>query len=320
MSDMATPRAQLVDPEQALCYHLVSRCVRRAWLCGLDESTHIDYSHRKTWLEQRLSHLGRCFAIDIYAHAIMSNHFHLVLYFDPTACHQWSDDEVAERWMEAFPPKINNTEHPDARELYKQALINHPKRLARCRASLGSLSSFMQHLKQPIARRANREDGVSGHFFEQRFYSGALLSENAMLAAMAYVDLNPVRARIAQHIEECHHTSIVERLNVVENDAARLKQALMPTIAGLRRRGVDDKQTTRVTHGLLGWTLRQYIDHLCCAVESTTTTTRNPSHSQWRWIQQVASLGKRQRAYGSPEQLSSWAAQRNMRRLEVPIP
>ena len=52
----------------------------------------------------------------------------------------------------------------------------------------------MKHLKQPIAWRANREDGCTGHFFESRFYSGALLDEAALIAAMVYVDLNPIRA------------------------------------------------------------------------------------------------------------------------------
>jgi hypothetical protein len=74
------------------------------------------------------------------------------------------------------------------------------------------MSAFMQHLKQPIARQANGEDEVKGHFFEQRFYLGALLCEEALLAAMAYVDLNPVRARIAKDIEQCDHTSIAKRL------------------------------------------------------------------------------------------------------------
>ena len=70
----------------------------------------------------------------------------------------------------------------------------------------------MKHLKQPVARRANVEDDRKGHFFEQRFYSGVLLSEEALIAAMAYVDLNRVRAGIAQRFEECHDTSIAERL------------------------------------------------------------------------------------------------------------
>ena len=68
----------------------------------------------------------------------------------------------------------------------------------------------MKHLKQPIARRANLEDDRTGHFFEQRFYSGALLTEEALIAAMAYVDLNPVRAELAERIEEIRDTSIGE--------------------------------------------------------------------------------------------------------------
>ncbi len=58
----------------------------------------------------------------------------------------------------------------------------------------------MKHLKQPIFYQANREDKCSGHFFEGRFYSGALLDENAVTAAMAYVDLNPIRARTTQPV------------------------------------------------------------------------------------------------------------------------
>ena len=108
----------------------------------------------------------------------------------------------------------------------------------------------MQHLKRPIARRANQEDGVSGHFFEQRFYSGALLSDSAVLAAMAYVDLNPVRAKIAQHIEQCHQTSIVKRLQVLENDPARLEQVLAPITAGVRGDGGESESGQGVLSAL----------------------------------------------------------------------
>ena len=82
---------------------------------------------------------------------------------------------------------------PERREL----MLDNPDCVAGARATLGSLSHFMKHLKQPIARRANLENDRTGHFFEQRFYSGALLTEEALLAAMVYVDLNPVRAGLA---------------------------------------------------------------------------------------------------------------------------
>ena len=89
----------------------------------------------------------------------------------------------------------------------------------------------MKHLKQPIARRANLEDDCTGHFFDQRFYSGALLTEEALVAAMAYVDLNPVRAKLAKRIEEIRDTSIGERL--VENSAEALEDYLRPLLSGL---------------------------------------------------------------------------------------
>ena len=73
---------------------------------------------------------------------------------------------------------------------------------------------------------ANLEDDRTGHFFEQRFYSGALLTEEALIAAMAYVDLNPVRAKLANRIEEIRDTSIGERLQV--NSAEALADYLRP--------------------------------------------------------------------------------------------
>ena len=63
---MATPRHLLVDPVNECDYHLVSRCVRRAFLCGVDEHDGRDYSHRRAWLVQRLGRIAPCFAVDVY--------------------------------------------------------------------------------------------------------------------------------------------------------------------------------------------------------------------------------------------------------------
>ena len=118
---MTTPRRLLIDPDNACDYHLVSRCVQRAFLCGRDPDTGRDYSHRRRWLVDRLKLLACCFGIEIYAYCIMSNHFHLVARFDPKACRLWSDDEVARRWVDAFPPiekgKVQEERKPEAREL-----------------------------------------------------------------------------------------------------------------------------------------------------------------------------------------------------------
>ncbi len=154
---MTTPRRLLVDPVNACDYHLVSRCVQGAFLCGRDPRTGRDYSHRRQWLVDRINLLACCFAVEVYAYCIMSNHFHLVARYDPLARWRWSDEEVARRWVDAFPPtekgEVLEQRKPEAREL----LLGDPERLFRARCTLGSLSDFMKHLriKRPnLARRA----------------------------------------------------------------------------------------------------------------------------------------------------------------------
>ena len=228
---MTTPRKLLVDPANECDYHLVSRCVRRSHLCGFDELTRRDFSHRRNWLPERLRLLVPSFAVDLYAYAVMSNHFHLAVRHDPLACRAWDDAEVAARWFDAFPPTVAGEVVEELKLERRELMLGNPDRVARARATLGSLSHFMKHLKQPIARRANLEDGCGGHFFEQRFYSGALLTEEALVAAMAYIDLNPVRAGLARRIEDIRDCSIHERLQT--NSAEALEAYLQPVVSGL---------------------------------------------------------------------------------------
>ena len=194
---MAIPRRCTVDPDRPGVYHTYSRCVRRAFLL---QEGHVD---RRAWLEAQLHRVLEFFAFDLHAFAFLGNHFHLVVANDPQRARRWTPREVARRWLELFPARWIRRKRgvaadaPPTDEEIDQ-LVNEPGRIEVLRRRLHNLSWLLKTLKEPIARRANREDGVTGHFWEGRFGSSALLDDAAIVAVCAYVDLNEVRAGCAQ--------------------------------------------------------------------------------------------------------------------------
>ena len=70
----------------------------------------------------------------------------------------------------------------------------------------------MKAFKEPISRRANKEDGCSGAFWEGRYHSQVLLDQAALIACMAYIDLNPIRAKITDRPETSQFTSAYRRI------------------------------------------------------------------------------------------------------------
>jgi REP element-mobilizing transposase RayT len=206
---MATARYTIVPPGSSGYYHCVSRCVRKSFLCGFDRSTGQNFDHRRGWIVERMNELAQIYAVRVLAFSAMSNHMHLALHFDPSWVEAWTDQEVAERWNRLFP-KAKMTEQQQAVRI--QAWLAQEGKIANMRERLASVSEFMKYLSQPIALRANIEDDCKGKFWESRFKCQRLLDEAAVLSAMVYVDLNPVRAAMAQDLEDSDYTSIQQRI------------------------------------------------------------------------------------------------------------
>ena len=143
---------------------------------------------------------------------VMSNHYHLVLKVCPDQLEDLSEDEIMEQWCALFkgPLLIQNYRNGEDLKPFERAGVSDIVNVWRSR--LSSISWFMRCLNQPIAHQANREDKCTGKFWESRFTSQALKSDEALLSCMTYVDLNPVRSGMADTPETSSHTSLRERL------------------------------------------------------------------------------------------------------------
>lgn len=225
---MPMPRSQQVCLDDTLYYHCVTRCVRRAFLCGEDPFTGVSYEHRRSWVESRLLFLASVFSIDICAYAVMSNHLHVVLHIDSEKAKHWSVFEVLERWHRLHKGTMFTQQYLAGGALPAYVIALAEAAAETYRERLTDLSWFMKELNEPIARRANLEDECTGHFWEGRFKSQALLDEAALMACMAYVDLNPVRSGISDTSESSDFTSIKKRVAAVKGKSQA--KALYPFV------------------------------------------------------------------------------------------
>ena len=213
---MATARKQQISLIDTPYYHCISRCVRRAFLCGEDKVTGKSYEHRRGWVEDKLLALSQTFAIDVCAYAVMSNHTHIVLCVDVEQAKAWSTHEVISRWHQLFKGTLITQQYLRGDKLIKplQQILEETAEVYRAR--LTDISWFMRILNESIAVQANKEDKCTGRFWEGRFKSQALLDEAAVIACMAYVDLNPIRANMASTPETSNHTSIQQRIRAAK--------------------------------------------------------------------------------------------------------
>lgn len=191
------PRSSIVDYESPGYYHCISRCVRREAL--------LKDPARRRWLLERMEFLARHLAIEIYAYAIMENHLHILIRIRPDLVRQWDDRQVASRRLGVLPRKPRSspaTGHGtrDSENPALRALLSSPEQLRKARLDLADPGFFHRLLKEPCARIWNKEDGVTGHFWEGRYKSPRVLDQESLLRVARYIDLNQIRACESQSI------------------------------------------------------------------------------------------------------------------------
>jgi REP element-mobilizing transposase RayT len=233
---MPRPRRQCISLASTPYYHCISRCVRKAYLCGQDSSGR-SYAHRRAWLEKKLIFLASVFAIDLCAYAVMHNHYHAVLHINSINAKAWTDHEVITRWHQVFQGAELSKNYLMGHKLSESEKVMLSALAAVWRERLMSISWFMRVINERIARTANEEDECTGRFWEGRFKVQALLDEKAIATCMAYVDLNPIRAGLATTPETSDYTSAKKRI-------LKLKRALHHQAKSIQSEGLFPFRTS----------------------------------------------------------------------------
>ena len=139
--------------------------------------------------------LSKLYFVRILAYAVLDNHFHIVVKVLPG--YLFSDEEIIERVRIFYGDRI---------KIFSNQQIQY------WRSRLEDLSEFIKALKQRFTQWYNRKHKRKGHLWSDRFHSSLLQEGRAVLAAMAYVDMNGVRAGLAQRVRDYIWCSYYARL------------------------------------------------------------------------------------------------------------
>ena len=218
-------RSEVISPDETCIAHVISRVVRRCFLLGDDPLTGKNYDHRKQWVEKLLEHQAKYFGIDLLCFSLMSNHIHQVLKSQPEIVATWTSREVAMRWLMLCPKRKQHDGSPaEPKETEINSIVNDAVKLKQLRSRLSNISWWVRLMCQKLAIRANKEDELTGKFWEGRFRCIRILDEAGLLACAAYVDLNPIRAALAQTLEESDYTSAQRRIESLQSPDTHTEQ------------------------------------------------------------------------------------------------
>lgn len=348
-------RGEYLNPSEVQVIHCVQRCVRQAYLCGRDARTGVDFEHRREWIRARFEFLASIFGIDCLTYTVLSNHLHIVLRSRPDVVQSWSDHEAATRWLRLFPLRKDKAGSPlEPTESDIATLTENSGRMAEIRKRLSDISWWMRCTAEHIARRANREENTSGRFWQGRYKAQLLLDEASLLACAMYVDLNPVRAAMAETPETAEFTGAKDRIDdLKQREGSKRQRLAKPTRDWERSRRrdrsgwmapveIDERSDSVGPHcsstgrrasdkGFLSIPLSKYLELLDWTGRQLRTDKRGhiPSHltpileriglDSGTWCELVGKFGRCfKRAAGRHEALAAEAERRQQSYLQAP--
>jgi hypothetical protein len=220
---------------------------------GTDKSG-VSFDHRRKWIVEQLELQAAQMAVEVLAFSVLPKSISLLLRTRPDLVKDWSDADVARRYLTALHAKVPFGEKrlpPPTGEI--ERMLANRVELRRGRSRLSNLTWFVGQLTEATARNCNREDNTRGRFWEGRYQCLPLLDEPATAAAIGHVDLEPVFAGEATSLASCKFSSARLRNSsgkglLAPATGAASKQKSLPNLLP-----VSDAEL----HKVLDWSTRQ---------------------------------------------------------------
>ena len=177
-------KPRMVITGEAAVYHVMSRTALDGYVIGDAEKDH---------LLQLIQRYSAIYFAEVLSFCVMGNHFHLVVRMHPGE--EYSARDVSHRYATYY-------RDDDKRE---EPL---PGQIAMYRHKWEQLSEYIKEIKQTFSRYYNKRHNRRGFFWSDRFKSVLVEDGETLINCLAYVDLNPIRAGLAERPDDYRWSSL----------------------------------------------------------------------------------------------------------------
>jgi len=173
-------------------YHVISRTVGGEFLLGDVE---------KEKLLSVIKPFSYLYFVNIIGYCIMDNHFHLLV----------KTSSVVDIDNEELKKRLSRHNKIISDEITESEILKYKEKLT-------DISEYVKSIKMTFSRWYNKRNNRKGYFWGDRFKSVLVESGESLLNMLAYIDLNPVRAKICNKPEEYRWCSFSNRLAKTKDD------------------------------------------------------------------------------------------------------